>query len=154
MPQVIIYNQQNGKVGILSPSQEALAQYTMDQIASQYLENTTKYWIVDSGELPASPQENWILSQTGVLTENPQVSKVFEIVVTPWQIRQALNELGLRAQVENLVKTTTNQDIKDGWEFATEWREFNPIIAEIASQLHLTQSQIHAIFVLAKQKNA
>lgn len=75
-----------------------------------------------------------------------------EIVVTPWQIRQAMNELGLRSQIETLVHNTTNQDIKDGWEYATEWREHNTFVRLLGQQLGLTESQIHAIFLLASEK--
>lgn len=82
----------------------------------------------------------------------PPVQENSEIVVTPWQIRQVINQLGLRSRVEDLIKTTSNQDIKDGWEYVTEWKEFHPVVTEMAAQLGLTSEEIHAIFVLAKEK--
>lgn len=80
------------------------------------------------------------------------VPTTVELVVTPWQLRQALNELNLRSQIDTFIKTTTNQDIKDGWEYATEWREFNPLVRSICEGLGITETQIHTIFLVAKQK--
>lgn len=79
---------------------------------------------------------------------NPVVEP--EIIVTPWQFRKALNQLNIRDVVEQLVKSpTTPLDIKDGWEFATEWKEFDPTLKTMAYALGLSDADIHDIFTVA-----
>lgn len=75
---------------------------------------------------------------------------VVELVCTPWQIRKALNQLGLRDAVEGLIKTSVDREVTDGWEFATSWKEFDPLIRKMAVPLKLTSNDIHNIFNLAK----
>lgn len=55
---------------------------------------------------------------------------------TPWQIRKKLNKEGLRSAVESYVASeVAAQDEKDAWEFATEFREDNPLLVNAASML-------------------
>ena len=55
---------------------------------------------------------------------------------TPWQIRKKLNKEGLREAVESYVASEqATQDEKDAWEFATEFREDNPLLVNAASML-------------------
>lgn len=58
---------------------------------------------------------------------------------TPWQIRKKLNKEGLREAVEVYVKSEqATQDEKDAWEFATEFREDDPLLRNAASMLGIT----------------
>ena len=58
---------------------------------------------------------------------------------TPWQIRKKLNKEGLREAVEAYVASEqATQDEKDAWEFATEFREDNPLLVKAASMLGIT----------------
>ena len=62
---------------------------------------------------------------------------------SPWQIRKKLNKEGLRDAVESYVASEqATQDEKDAWEFATEFREDNPLLVNAASMLGITD--IHA----------
>ena len=62
---------------------------------------------------------------------------------SPWQIRKKLNKEGLRDAVEAYVASEqATQDEKDAWEFATEFREDNPILANAALKLGITD--LHA----------
>ncbi len=62
---------------------------------------------------------------------------------TPWQIRKKLNKEGLREAVELYVKSpSATQDERDAWEFATEFREDNPILVNAALLLGITD--LHA----------
>ena len=62
---------------------------------------------------------------------------------TPWQIRKKLNKEGLRSAVESYVASeVATQDEKDAWEFATEFREDNPLLVNAASMLGIPD--IHA----------
>ena len=58
---------------------------------------------------------------------------------SPWQIRKKLNKEGMREAVELYVKSpSATQDEKDAWEFATEFREDNPLLVKAASMLGIT----------------
>lgn len=62
---------------------------------------------------------------------------------TPWQIRKKLNKEGLRDAVESYVASEqATQDEKDAWEFATEFREDNPLLINAASMLEIVD--LHA----------
>lgn len=54
---------------------------------------------------------------------------------SPWQIRKALNAQGLRAAAESAVAASTDQALKDGWEFATEFRSDDPFVISMGSVL-------------------
>ena len=72
-----------------------------------------------------------------------------EIVVTPWQIREALNQLGLRGAVETYV-AGADQRTKDAWEFAQEFKRSNPLIVGAIAALGKTPEEGDALFALAK----
>ena len=62
---------------------------------------------------------------------------------TPWQIRKKLNKEGLREAVEAYVASEqATQDEKDAWEFATEFREDNPLLVHAASMLGITDLHV------------
>jgi hypothetical protein len=71
------------------------------------------------------------------------------IVVTPRQIRLALNQLGLRAAVESYV-AAADQDTKDTWEFATEFERENSMVAIAAEAMGKSPEEVDALFALAK----
>ena len=74
--------------------------------------------LVESNIKPATPEPLPILS------------------CSPWQIRKKLNKEGLREAVESYVASEqASQDEKDAWEFATEFREDNPLLVNAASML-------------------
>ena len=74
--------------------------------------------LVESNIKPATPEPLPILS------------------CSPWQIRKKLNKEGLRSAVESYVASEqATQDEKDAWEFATEFREDNPLLVNAASML-------------------
>ena len=62
---------------------------------------------------------------------------------SPWQIRKKLNKEGLRDAVEAYVSSDqATQDEKDAWEFATEFREDNPLLINAASMLGITDLHV------------
>ena len=69
--------------------------------------------------------------------------------VSPWQMRRALNEMGLRAAVESAV-AGADQTTKDAWEFATSFRRDNAMIAAVAAALGKTSADLDALFALAQ----
>lgn len=54
---------------------------------------------------------------------------------SPWQIRKALNAQGLRSAAESAVAASTDQALKDGWEFATEFRSDDPFVIAMGAVL-------------------
>ena len=54
---------------------------------------------------------------------------------SPWQIRKALNQLGIRDAVEQAVSSSSDITLKDGWEFATEFRSDDPFVISMGATL-------------------
>lgn len=70
------------------------------------------------------------------------------LVATPWQIRKALNATRLRDAVEAAV-AAGSQDMKDGWEFATEIRRDDPLVITMGEVLGKTSKELDDLFTLA-----
>lgn len=70
------------------------------------------------------------------------------VSVSPRQIRQALTRAGLRTQVEAAV-VAGDQDIKDWWEFATEFQRTNQHVIDMAAVLGVTERQLDDLWTLA-----
>ena len=68
--------------------------------------------------------------------------------ISPRQIRQALSRVGLRQAVESAI-TAADQDVKDWWEFATQFERQHPMVAEMGSALGQTEAQLDALWELA-----
>lgn len=68
--------------------------------------------------------------------------------VSPAQIRIALNQMGLRAQVEAAVEAGS-QDLKDWWEYSTEIQRNHPLVDQMAAGLGVSVEQTDALFMLA-----
>lgn len=71
------------------------------------------------------------------------------LTCTPWQIRKALNQTGLRSVVESAV-AAADQTTRDGWEFATEFRRDDPLLSSMGAALGKTEAEIDALFALAR----
>jgi len=67
--------------------------------------------------------------------------------VTPWRMRKALNQLGLRSTVEASV-AQADQDTKDAWEFATEFVRTDPLILVMQNVLGKTDEEVDNLFLL------
>lgn len=62
---------------------------------------------------------------------------------SPWQMRKKLNKEGLRQTVEDYVTLPdTAIEIKDGWLYATEFREDDPFVQQMAEMLQV--GDLHA----------
>lgn len=71
------------------------------------------------------------------------------ISATPYQIREALNMLGLRSAVESAV-AAGSQSLKDKWQFAQEFKRDNPTVIELGLALGKTDAEMDALFQLAE----
>ena len=70
MNQVILYKQDNGTVAIIRPTEEALAIYGIDAIASKDVPFGKKYKIVNATDIPTDRTQRsaWTVADT-VLTD-------------------------------------------------------------------------------------
>jgi hypothetical protein len=78
----------------------------------------------------------------------PEPSNDVPDVVSPWQMRRALNQLGLRAAIEAAL-ASADQDTKDGWAVASEFRRDHDFINRMAAGLGMTSPQLDDLFRLA-----
>lgn len=69
---------------------------------------------------------------------------------TPWQIRKALNALGLRQQVEDAVAQSEVLDVKDGWATASVFRSDDPFVIGIAQAVGKTEAEVAEIIKYAR----
>ena len=67
--------------------------------------------------------------------------------ITAWQIRKALNQMGLREAVEAAV-AAGSQDAKDAWQYANEFERTHPLIESFAQALGKSDEDIDALFAL------
>jgi hypothetical protein len=67
--------------------------------------------------------------------------------LSPWQVRQVLNQLGLRSAVEAYVTTGTS-DIQDAWHYASVFNRMDAFITSAATALSLTDLQLDDAFTL------
>lgn len=71
-----------------------------------------------------------------------QAKKVAQVsICTPWQMRYALNVLGLRSAVEAAVAASSDQNLKDGWATAQEFRSDTAFVTSMASTVGKTAEQ-------------
>lgn len=76
-------------------------------------------------------------------------SALRSIGATPFQFRKALNASGLRSAVEAYI-AGADQDIKDGYEFATEFRSDDPMVLAAAAAVGKTPDEAYEFIAFAK----
>ena len=92
--------------------------------------------ILNFGGDPAGQTDLIALVESNIKPVEPEPLPILSC--SPWQIRKKLNKEGLRAAVEEYVASDqATQDEKDAWEFATEFREDNPLLINAASMLEI-----------------
>lgn len=77
----------------------------------------------------------------------PDPPEVFSC--SPWQMRKALNTLELRDQVELMVTSSTDRVLKDGWEFANEFRSDDSFVIMMGTALGKTETEIAELIQMA-----
>jgi hypothetical protein len=61
---IVIYENKDKSIALLTPTQEALSFATINQIAEKDVPHNLPYWIVDETTLPTEPIEQWELDGT------------------------------------------------------------------------------------------
>lgn len=70
-------------------------------------------------------------------------------VATPWQIRKALNQLGLRQQVEATIAGSGDVELQDAWQYTSLFERNHPLVIGMGPILGKTEQEIDAVFALA-----
>lgn len=80
--------------------------------------------------------------------ERPVVEAIPPVpTLSAWQIRKALNQMGLREAVEAAVAAGP-QDAKDAWAYANEFERDHYLIESFAQALGKSDEDIDALFAL------
>lgn len=72
------------------------------------------------------------------------------ITVSAWQIRKALNVMGLRAAVEAAVAGSGDIELQDGWQYAVAFESDHALIASMGAALGKSPEEMLALFRLAE----
>lgn len=97
--------------------------------------------------VPDDVQVGWIADGHGGFV-SPDLDPL-PIGATPFQFRKALNASGLRSAVEAYI-AGADQDIKDGYEFATEFRSDDPMVLAAAAAVGKTPDEAYEFIAFAK----
>jgi hypothetical protein len=68
--------------------------------------------------------------------------------VSPRQLRLAMNELGLRDEIEEYV-ASQSRDVKDSWQYSTEFYATHPFVQGAKEQLNKSDEELAFLFATA-----
>jgi len=71
------------------------------------------------------------------------------IDVSAWQIRKALNAVGLRSAVDDAVAASNDIELKDGWLHSPRFYSDNELAIAMGASLGKTREEMYALFELA-----
>jgi len=63
----IIYKTDAGTVALVSPTEQALASHTIEEIAIKDVPAGKPFAIVDAADLPTEPQEAWVIDDADLV---------------------------------------------------------------------------------------
>lgn len=98
------------------------------------------FTVVGQGEIVDADTITW--------PEPPAPPQPIPESVTPRQIRQAMTRAGLRTTVEAAI-AAADQDTKDWYEFATDFRRDHPMVAALAATLNVPDADLDNLWILA-----
>lgn len=90
-----------------------------------------------------------IAGDFGVIAPYVAPPPVVPSSVSAWQIRKALNRMGLRAAVEAAVAACGDQDTIDGWDTARDFLRNDPLVVGMGTALGKSAAEMDALFILA-----
>lgn len=93
------------------------------------------------------PTNEEIINEAERLDNTPYIPSV----VSAYQAKMALLNAGLYYNVENMVNTSNNMQLKIAWNNATEFQKDNPLILSLMPQLGLNEENINNLFIEASK---
>jgi hypothetical protein len=89
--------------------------------------------------------QNWIAAGNEPTIDNTtDPNDVVIRVLSPLQIRLALNQMGIRSSWETQV-TNSTQNVKDFWSYAISYAENDPLLLEITTPLNVNVNDLFTI---------
>lgn len=67
--------------------------------------------------------------------------------ISPRQFRQALTHFGFRQQVDAAVAASADQDLKDWYEWSTDFQRHHPEVLAMAAALGFTSDQLDQVWI-------
>lgn len=67
--------------------------------------------------------------------------------ISPRQFRQSLTHCGFRTQVEAAIAVSTDQDLKDWYQFASDFQRNHPEVIGMAAALDFTDDQLDQVWI-------
>lgn len=100
---------------------------------------------------PNTEQYQPVVEEGDVFSIEETIPPIPEVVsCSAWQIRKALNALGLRDVVESAVAASDNPIVKDSWEFASEFFNNDPFVLQIGQVIEKTNEEVTDIIKYAR----
>jgi len=63
----ILYKTDAGTVALVSPTEQAIASHTIEEIAIKDVPAGKPFAIVDAADLPSDPQESWVIDDADLV---------------------------------------------------------------------------------------
>lgn len=67
--------------------------------------------------------------------------------ISPRQFRQALNHFGFRQRVDSAVAASNDQDLKDWYEYTSEFQRHHPKVLTMAAALSFNDDQLDQVWI-------
>jgi hypothetical protein len=83
--------------------------------------------------------DKWLAEGNTPEPADPEPAKSYSC--SAWQIRKALNNQNLRQAVEDAVLASTDQDLKDGWNFAGSFDSNNPFVLAMGQAIGKSEQE-------------
>lgn len=103
-------------------------------------------------DCPAEAQTGWTYADGEFAPPviEPEPEPVI-MSVGPLQLRRALREVGMYADVVAYVETAP-EEVQEAWEYATEYRRDDPLFPVVQAAMGLTDERVDNLFALAATK--
>lgn len=99
---------------------------------------------------PNTEQYQPVVEEDDVFSIEEAMPPIPEVVsCSAWQIRKALNALGLRDAVEAIVAASDNPVVRDGWEFASQFFNNDPFVIQMGQAIGKTNEEVTGIIKYA-----